>query len=159
VNAALTGTSGERNRSGTVPQADRWLFGIARRRLGDQRQGRCCAKRDRFQALLLAISHCNNIMTDNGVPLRHRAEPCSGRCPDLEASVPFGQRIRLRPASRLAREWDIPPQAEGTLICRYHLTRAFPAPERLDVRFGPKLVVWGAPAGEFELVGSDKPTH
>jgi hypothetical protein len=65
-----------------------------------------------------------------------------------------GQRIRLKRASRLAREWDIPPEAEGTLICHYQsLARDFVAPDRFDVRFSPRLVVWGAPAIEFEPIG------
>jgi hypothetical protein len=64
-----------------------------------------------------------------------------------------GQRIRLRRSSRLASEFDIPQEAEGTLICEYRvLARNFVTPDRLDVRFGPQLVVWGAPATEFEEV-------
>ena len=64
-----------------------------------------------------------------------------------------GQRVRLRPRSRLAREWDIPPGAEGTLLCEYQIrARTFALPDRLDVRFSQKLVVWGAPAAEFESV-------
>ena len=65
-----------------------------------------------------------------------------------------GQRVRLRPRSRLAHEWNIPPEAEGTLICEYQVrARNFALPDRLDVRFSQKLVVWGAPAAEFETVG------
>jgi len=67
------------------------------------------------------------------------------------------QRIRLRPSSPLAREWNIPPDAEGTVICRYRiLARRSRDADRLDVRFGPRTVVWGAPAVEFETI-ADKP--
>jgi len=63
------------------------------------------------------------------------------------------QRIRLRPSSPLAREWNIPPDAEGTVICRYRiLARPSLDADRLDVRFGPRMIVWGAPAVEFEAV-------
>jgi hypothetical protein len=68
--------------------------------------------------------------------------------------VRAGQRIRLRPASRAAREWNIAPDAEGTVICRYRILASGPAaPDRLDVRFSPQKVIWGAPAVEFEEIG------
>jgi hypothetical protein len=71
-----------------------------------------------------------------------------------------GQRMRLRRSSRLAREWNIPPEAEGTLICHYRtLARGFATPDRLDVRFSPRLVVWGAPAVEFETIGDVLPLN
>jgi hypothetical protein len=63
-----------------------------------------------------------------------------------------GQRIRLRPQSRLASEWSLPANAEGTLICHYQILAGDLAPDRLDVRFNSRLVVWGAPAVEFEPI-------
>jgi hypothetical protein len=64
-----------------------------------------------------------------------------------------GQRIRLRRSSRLAREWNIPPESEGMLICRYRiLARSVLASERFDVRFGSRLTLWGVPAAEFETI-------
>ena len=64
-------------------------------------------------------------------------------------------KIRLKPTSPAAREWQVPPGAEGTVLCRYRILAARPlAPERIDVRFGPRLVVWGAPAAEFEEVAA-----
>jgi hypothetical protein len=69
----------------------------------------------------------------------------------------IGQRIRLRPQSRLAREWNIPPDTEGTLICRYQILARDLAPDRLDVRFNARLVVWGAPAVEFEAIEDSQP--
>jgi hypothetical protein len=68
-----------------------------------------------------------------------------------------GQRIRLRPQSRLAREWSIPDNAVGTLICRYQVLARDFTPDRLDVRFNSRLVVWGAPASEFEPIEDLQP--
>jgi hypothetical protein len=70
-----------------------------------------------------------------------------------------GQRIRLRPSSRAAREWQLPPDAEGTVLCRYRiLAGSSIASERLDVRFNSKTVIWGAPAAEFEVIGENSET-
>lgn len=67
-------------------------------------------------------------------------------------------RIRLKPSSPAAREWQVPPGAEGTVLCRYKILSARPlAPDRIDVRFGPRLVVWGAPAAEFEDIAGPPP--
>jgi hypothetical protein len=67
--------------------------------------------------------------------------------------VRIGQRIRFRPSSRAAREWRIAPEAEGTILCRYRILSGDPvASDRLDVRFSPKMVIWGAPANEFEVI-------
>jgi hypothetical protein len=68
-----------------------------------------------------------------------------------------GQRIRLRAQSRLAREWNLPNNAQGTLICRYQILARDLAPDRLDVRFNSRLVVWGAPAAEFEPIEDPQP--
>jgi hypothetical protein len=78
--------------------------------------------------------------------------------PFVEAIMNAEQRTRLKPSARLAREWNIPRGAEGTLICRYRvLARNLAASDRLDVRFSPQLVLWGAPAAEFEVVGGSGP--
>ncbi len=64
-----------------------------------------------------------------------------------------GERIRLRPSSPGAREWSVPRGAEATVICFYRVFAGRPgASDRLDVRFSPKRVVWGAPATEFEPI-------
>lgn len=64
-----------------------------------------------------------------------------------------GQRIRFRHASRFPQEWQLPREAEGTVICHYKVFAGRPgASDRLDVRFSPKTVIWGAPATEFEPV-------
>lgn len=64
-----------------------------------------------------------------------------------------GQQVRLRATSKAASFWNIPPDAVGTVICAYHLLKAAAAhAERLDVRFTPRVVVWGLPATEFEQV-------
>ena len=75
----------------------------------------------------------------------------------MAASVTIEQRIRLRPSSPLAREWNIPPDAEGTVICRYRiLARRSLDADGLDVRFGPRMVVWAVPAVEFEAIADGR---
>ena len=65
-----------------------------------------------------------------------------------------GERIRLRRASPAAHEWQVPEEAEATVICHYRVFAGRPgASERLDVRFGQRRVVWGAPATEFVAIG------
>ncbi len=65
----------------------------------------------------------------------------------------LGQKVRCRPTSHIARDWKIPRDALGTVICRYRLLKEQPsAPDRLDVRFDERLVLWGAPDKEFEAV-------
>jgi hypothetical protein len=89
------------------------------------------------------------ILSDRGV----------GELSLMEAIVKTGQRIRLKPSSRAAREWNVPPGAEGTVICRYRILADRPlASDRLDVRFGPQRVVWGAPAVEFEPIAGNVQT-
>ena len=64
-----------------------------------------------------------------------------------------GQKIRLRASSRAALEWRIPREAVGTVICGYRLFDGSPrAVERVDVRFDPDPIVWGAPAAEFDEI-------
>jgi hypothetical protein len=76
----------------------------------------------------------------------------------MEAITNAGQKVRVRPASPVARGWKIPNEAEGTVLCRYRLLNSRTgAAERLDVRFSPRLVIWGAPAVEFEAIGEIAP--
>lgn len=64
-----------------------------------------------------------------------------------------GQVVRIRTASSVARDWKIPPDARGTVVCSYEtLSRNRVIEERLDVRFTPRLMVWGTPAHCFEIV-------
>jgi hypothetical protein len=71
----------------------------------------------------------------------------------LEANMRKGERIRLRPASPGAREWRLPREAEGTVLCHYRVFAGRPgASDRMDVCFSPETVIWGAPATEFEPV-------
>ena len=64
-----------------------------------------------------------------------------------------GERIRLRPASPGAREWRLPREAEGTVLCHYRVFAGRPgATDRMDVHFAPEIVIWGAPATEFEPI-------
>jgi hypothetical protein len=62
-----------------------------------------------------------------------------------------GQKVRISSTSRVARQWNIPRDAQGIVTCRYRvLNERATAPDRLDVRFSSKLVVWGAPEEVFE---------
>ena len=64
-----------------------------------------------------------------------------------------GQRIRIRNASLAAREWGVPMDAEGEVICQYRvLADRTGHCDRVDVRFNGKTIIWGAPVKEFELV-------
>jgi hypothetical protein len=64
-----------------------------------------------------------------------------------------GQRVRVRPSSSVAREWHVLRGAEETILCQYRLLKGGDsAPLRLDVRFSPRLVVWGAPDIDFEPI-------
>ena len=63
------------------------------------------------------------------------------------------QRVRVKPASHVARDWDIQPDASGTVICRYRaLISFFSIPDRIDVHFAPDKMIWGKPADEFEEI-------
>ena len=63
------------------------------------------------------------------------------------------QKVRVKPHSGVAHDWEIPSEALGTVICRYRLLRDDrEAPDRLDVRFSPELVVWGASEDAFEVI-------
>ena len=61
------------------------------------------------------------------------------------------EKVRFKAASPLSRQLKIPRDAQGAVICRYRLLRGG-AGEKLDVQFGPHLVVWGAPDDQFEKI-------
>jgi hypothetical protein len=64
-----------------------------------------------------------------------------------------GERIRCRRPVLAEREWGVPGDAEGTVLCQYRLlSEKMGAEERVDVLFGSARVVWGAPANEFVRV-------
>jgi hypothetical protein len=70
-----------------------------------------------------------------------------------------GQLVRVRPASPVARDWKIPPEMLGTIICSYQIVaRDCPHLERLDVRFEPGIMVWGRPADDFEVIADAGPS-
>lgn len=84
------------------------------------------------RAFVTDVSHCDSLKRcENGV-------------------MQIGQKVRVK-APNLARDWNIPRGTEGTVECAYRVLRNT-AVERLDVRFSPYLVVWGAPADAFELI-------
>jgi hypothetical protein len=67
-----------------------------------------------------------------------------------------GEHVRLKTASPLARRLNLPKEAVGAVICRYHLLRGGASAQRLDVQFGPELFLWGAPAEAFEPAAKEK---
>jgi hypothetical protein len=70
-----------------------------------------------------------------------------------------GQKVRFKEASPLSLELKIPRGAQGAVLCRYRLLRGENKTHRLDVRFGPQLVVWGAPDDQFETIEEDSAPH
>jgi hypothetical protein len=67
-----------------------------------------------------------------------------------------GEKVRLNTASPFARRLGLPREAVGAVICRYHLLRGGASAQRMDVQFGPRLFVWGAPADAFEPATKEK---
>ena len=63
-----------------------------------------------------------------------------------------GQKVRFKAASPLSVDFKIPRDAQGAVLCSYQLLRGENKTHRLDVRFGPQLVIWGAPDDQFETV-------
>ncbi|MGO9741405.1 MAG: hypothetical protein ACLPN5_07820 [Roseiarcus sp.] len=64
-----------------------------------------------------------------------------------------GQTIRVRATPVAARDWGVSVGALGVVLCHYNLVaRGRDFGECVDVRFGPKIIVWGAPASAFEEV-------
>jgi hypothetical protein len=61
-----------------------------------------------------------------------------------------GQRVRVRPASPLARRKDAAADETGTILCCYKVRGH--ANERVDVQFSSKAILWGVSADEFEPV-------
>lgn len=67
-----------------------------------------------------------------------------------------GQKVRFKAASPLLQRLSLPPDAQGAVLCAYQLLRgAGTDSRRVDVRFGPGLIVWGAPDDQFETVEDD----
>jgi hypothetical protein len=63
------------------------------------------------------------------------------------------EKVRFKAASPLSSKLNIPHEAQGSVLCRYRLLRGDDSTNRrLDVQFGPHLVVWGAPDDQFETV-------
>lgn len=64
-----------------------------------------------------------------------------------------GQQVRIRPASPLARRFQLNARDCGVVLCQYSvLARGTRAPERLDVRLPSGLIAWGVPADAFEAI-------
>ena len=63
-----------------------------------------------------------------------------------------GQRVRVRPASAIAKRNELPLEALGTVLCSYNVRSKTTARERLDVKFSSQTIMWGVAADEFELI-------
>ncbi len=73
--------------------------------------------------------------------------------PKESARLEVGQKVRVKATSWASSTWKIPMGSEGTVLCRYRILRdKQTAPDRLDVSFGSKVVIWGASDREFEVV-------
>ena len=73
--------------------------------------------------------------------------------PSAAVSARVRQFVRVKPASRLAQDWTMPPGALGTVLCRYRiLGKPAVSSERLDVRFDAQTILWGCPADEFDMI-------
>ncbi|MEY3552340.1 MAG: hypothetical protein RL735_688 [Pseudomonadota bacterium] len=65
-----------------------------------------------------------------------------------------GDRVKFKSGSKARHNWLVGDEMAGTIIARYRIPRR-PGPERLDVRFGGGIVVWGERASEFEQAKFD----
>lgn len=72
--------------------------------------------------------------------------------PKQGPAMKAGQRVRLRAASPIAKRDEMSADAVGTVICSYRVRARPSAPERLDVQFSGKTIMWGVAANEFETV-------
>ena len=70
-----------------------------------------------------------------------------------------GQQLRAVRPALAAREWGVTAGAVGTVICSYRVSFGPKAAlDRVDVQFGSRLMVWGAPAAEFAPILEAKPS-
>jgi hypothetical protein len=71
-----------------------------------------------------------------------------------------GQRLRPRHPHLAEREWGVPGDAVGTVLCCYRvLIDRSGAADRVDVEFGSGHKIWGAPAEEFAVIPESAPAH
>jgi hypothetical protein len=81
----------------------------------------------------------------------------NGQALFMGLSLHKGQRLRPIHPAVAEREWGVAGDAVGTVICAYRVTyERLGAVDRVDVRFGPKQIVWGAPATEFAPLPDQK---
>jgi hypothetical protein len=139
-----------RHRAPTLTVSSTFAFRArsARRKLGfDGAGAEYSPKRRAFFRCIFALQQYYDAMRKK--PAIEQTRTLS----NLEANMRKGERIRLRPASPGAREWRLPREAEGTVLCHYRVFAGRPgASDRMDVCFSPKTVIWGAPATEFEPI-------
>ncbi len=95
----------------------------------------------------------NNMIVIN--PCSRKRAPTSWTSVRKEDIMHAGQKVRLKAASPLKHRLNLPPGALGAVLCSYGLLRQTSGTRRVDVRFGPSLVVWGVPDDQFETVEDD----
>ena len=67
-----------------------------------------------------------------------------------------GEKVRMRPASPAAREWDLSTPLEGVVLCQYRiLSLGARQPDRVDVKLTTGNIVWGGAAADFEALEGD----
>jgi hypothetical protein len=82
--------------------------------------------------------------------LQHDGGAIRGRRPAKEARMHAGQRVRLKPDSRLVADRGVSPGCEGIVICAYEgRTPGLGQAQRADVRFEGR-VLWSVPSDQLE---------
>lgn len=67
-----------------------------------------------------------------------------------------GARVKFKPGSKAQANWRVGEDLAGWVLARYRAPQPG-LPERVDVRFGSGVTVWGERASEFiELAGEHR---
>lgn len=75
----------------------------------------------------------------------------------MDLALHKGQRLRPLHPALAEREWGVAGDAVGTVLCCYRvLIDRSGAVDRVDVKFGSGLTIWGAPAKEFAVVPGER---
>jgi hypothetical protein len=75
----------------------------------------------------------------------------------MGSTIRKGQRLRPLHPAFAEREWGVPRDAVGTVLCCYRPERGADG-ERVDVKFSSGPTLWGAPAKEFKIVAEGHAT-
>lgn len=65
-----------------------------------------------------------------------------------------GARVKFKPGSKAQANWRVGEDLAGWVLARYRAPQPG-LPERLDVRFGSGVTVWGERASEFVELTAD----